>query len=405
EPQKAALPNSAAKSVPSITASSDSSSEEDSDEEDVKKAIIVNKASAPTPKKNEDSSSSSSDDCDSEEEMKVEAKKPVNGKTSKKEYSSGSSSETDSSEDEFFKSLTLSMFCEQSMTLFLANFPFTLQESDDSEDDSSDESEDEQPAAKKSKVAPDSGKAAKVKKVSSSEEEESEESSDDDEESEDEKFPKKKDTDVEMLDATTPQKNAKQQDVRSGKKAPQTPATPQVQSTGSKTSFVGNLSFQIEQDEMYLVDIRLATDAEGNFKGYGHVEFATAEAAQKALELNGEYLMNRAVRLDLARERVAYTPHSSNGNNSFQKGGRGNVRTIYVRGFDQSLGQDEIKNSLKEHFGPCGEISRVAIPVDWETGGVKGYVSPVALCLFGFQLRDSFNKALVSWAAHGILQS
>ncbi|KAK8265085.1 hypothetical protein V6Z12_D12G155000 [Gossypium hirsutum] len=219
-----------------------------------------------------------------------------------------------------------------------------------------------------------------------------------------------------MLDATTPQKNAKPQDVRSGKKAPQTPATPQVQSTGSKTSFVGNLSFQIEQDEIKnffkdageLVDIRLATDAEGNFKGYGHVEFATAEAAQKALELNGEYLTNRAVRLDLARERGAYTPHSRsffpftmsiNGNNSFQKGGRGNVRTIYVRGFDQSLGQDEIKNSLKEHFGPCGEISRVAIPVDWETGGVKGYA------YLDFNDGDSFNKALVSWVAHGISQS
>ncbi|MBA0834455.1 hypothetical protein Goarm_006808, partial [Gossypium armourianum] len=370
---------------------------------DVKKAITVNKASAPTPKKNEDSSSSSSDDSDSEEEMKVEAKKPVNGKTSKKEYSSGSSSETDSSEDE----------APSNKVLVASKKPFPTagskqpkEESDDSEDDSSDESEDEQPAAKKSKVAPDSGKAAKVKKVSSSEEEESEESSDDDEESDDEKTPKKKDTDVEMLDATTPQKNAKQQDVRSGKKAPQTPATPQVQSTGSKTSFVGNLSFQIEQDEIKnffkdageLVDIRLATDAEGNFKGYGHVEFATAEAAQKALELNGEYLMNRAVRLDLARERGAYTPHSSNGNNSFQKGGRGNVRTIYVRGFDQSLGQDEIKNSLKEHFGPCGEISRVAIPVDWETGGVKGYA------YLDFNGRDSFNKALVLWVAHGISQ-
>ncbi|MBA0688973.1 hypothetical protein Goari_006726, partial [Gossypium aridum] len=388
EPQKAALPNSAAKSVPSVTASSDSSSEEDSDEEDVKKAIIVNKASAPTPKKNEDSSSSSSDDSDSEEEMKVEAKKPVNGKTSKKEYSSGSSSETDSSEDE----------APSNKVLVASKKPFPTagskqpkEESDDSEDDSSDESEDEQPAAKKSKVAPDSGKAAKVKKVSSSEEEESEESSDDDEESDDEKFPKKKDTDVEMLDATTPQKNAKQQDVRSGKKAPQTPATPQVQSTGSKTSFVGNVSFQIEQDEIKnffkdageLVDIRLATDAEGNFKGYGHVEFATAEAAQKVKKLESyqlTYYFTTGLRIEC------------NGNNSFQKGGRGNVRTIYVRVFDQSLGQDEIKNSLKEHFGPCGEICRVAIPVDWETGGVKGYVSPVAFNL-GYYSRVPFTLA------------
>jgi hypothetical protein len=30
-----------------------------------------------------------------------------------------------------------------------------------------------------------------------------------------------------------------------------------------------------------IVDVRLHTDREGNFKGYGHVQFATAEAAQK----------------------------------------------------------------------------------------------------------------------------
>ncbi|TYJ05131.1 hypothetical protein E1A91_A12G144700v1 [Gossypium mustelinum] len=316
EPQKAALPNSVAKSVPSVTASSDSNSEEDSDEE-----------------KNEDSSSSSFDDSDSEEEMDFEAKKPVNGKTSKKEYSSGRSSKTNFYKDE----------APSNKVLVALKKPFPTT-SNDSEDDSSDESDDEQPAAKKlhSKVAPDSGKAAKVKKVNSSEEKESEESSDDNEE---------------------------------------------IRSIGSKTLFVGNISFQIEQDEMYnffkdigeLMDIRLATDAEGNLKGYGHVVFATAEAAQKPLELNGEYLMNRAVRLDLARERGAYTPHSRKVEEvTFEQ---------YVR-FDQSLGQDEIKNSLKEHIGSCGEISRVAIPVDWATGGVKGYA------YLDFNDGDSFNEAL-----------
>lgn len=35
------------------------------------------------------------------------------------------------------------------------------------------------------------------------------------------------------------------------------------------------------KDAGEIVDIRFATDAEGNFKGFGHVEFATAEAAQK----------------------------------------------------------------------------------------------------------------------------
>jgi len=29
-----------------------------------------------------------------------------------------------------------------------------------------------------------------------------------------------------------------------------------------------------------VVDVRLATDEDGRFKGFGHVEFATVEAAQ-----------------------------------------------------------------------------------------------------------------------------
>ena len=36
-----------------------------------------------------------------------------------------------------------------------------------------------------------------------------------------------------------------------------------------------------------VVDVRLSSDADGNFKGYGHVEFATAEEAQKVDVLIG----------------------------------------------------------------------------------------------------------------------
>ena len=35
------------------------------------------------------------------------------------------------------------------------------------------------------------------------------------------------------------------------------------------------------KDAGEVVDIRFATDAEGNFRGFGHVEFATSEDAQK----------------------------------------------------------------------------------------------------------------------------
>ena len=34
----------------------------------------------------------------------------------------------------------------------------------------------------------------------------------------------------------------------------------------------------------------------------------------------------------------------------------------------------QVRSTLEEYFGSCGEISRVSIPKDYESGGVKGCV-------------------------------
>lgn len=90
---------------------------------------------------------------------------------------------------------------------------------------------------------------------------------------------------------------------------PNTPATQNFNSR-VKTLYVGNLSFSVQKSDMYLffslmwflgyficltlklfrenffrvcgevVDVRLASCEDGKLKGFGHVEFATAEAAQ-----------------------------------------------------------------------------------------------------------------------------
>ncbi|KAF5786083.1 putative RNA recognition motif domain, nucleotide-binding alpha-beta plait domain superfamily [Helianthus annuus] len=85
--------------------------------------------------------------------------------------------------------------------------------------------------------------------------------------------------------------------------------------TGSKTLFLGNLSFLIEEDDVdffknvgEIADIRFAIK-DDRFLGYGHIEFATAEAAQEALKLNKEVLLGRRVALEYTRrQRGAYTP-------------------------------------------------------------------------------------------------
>ncbi|XP_017230474.1 nucleolin 1 isoform X2 [Daucus carota subsp. sativus] len=159
-------------------------------------------------------------------------------------------------------------------------------------------------------------------------------------------------------------------------KATKTPSTPQAAATGGKTLFMGNLAFSVEISDVEdffrnageIGDVRLAEDRDGKFKGFGHVEFATAEAAQDALKLNGADFMGRPIKLDMAREKGAYTPASGN-----DKGGKaqGQSQTVYVKGFDTSDGEDQVRSALEKHFGSCGDIKRVSIPQDFG-GNMKG---------------------------------
>ncbi|KAI3781502.1 hypothetical protein L2E82_11518 [Cichorium intybus] len=142
--------------------------------------------------------------------------------------------------------------------------------------DSSDENSEEDEEPQKKKVKPSESKPkAKVEESSSD---------DDDDESSDEEPAKthavKKDGDVEMVDAP------------SAKKA----------SAGE------------------VVEVRFAM-RDDRFAGYGHVEFATRDAAQEALKLHEELLLDRPVKLDLAKERGAFTPASGGNERSFQKSG------------------------------------------------------------------------------------
>ncbi|KAL8100553.1 uncharacterized protein LOC141684728 [Apium graveolens] len=172
------------------------------------------------------------------------------------------------------------------------------------------------------------------------------------------------------------------------KKATKTPSTPQAAATGGKTLFMGNLSFNVEESDVEnffkdageVAEIRLASDREGKFKGFGHVEFATAEAAQEALKLNGGDFLGRPVKLDLAREKGAYTPASGNG-------AKAQGQTVFVRGFDTSDSEEQIRGALEKHFGSCGDISRVSIPQDRE-GGLKG------MAYVEFKDSNATNKAL-----------
>lgn len=57
------------------------------------------------------------------------------------------------------------------------------------------------------------------------------------------------------------------------------------------------------------------------------------------------------------------------------KSGGGGGQSIFVKGFDSSLPEEDIKSALTKHFSSCGEITRVSVPCDRETGSSKGFVT------------------------------
>ncbi|EOA30015.1 hypothetical protein CARUB_v10013117mg [Capsella rubella] len=335
----------------------DSSSSDDgssSDEEAApakKQPTVVEKPKA--------ESGSSEDESSSDEESTPVKKQTAAVKNAK---AKSSSSEEDSSSDE-------EPTPAKKPTVVKSAKPVAEDSTSSEEDSDDEESDDEKPPTKKAKVSP-----TKTSKQESSSEES------DEEESEDEKVtPKKKDSDTEMVDA----------EQKSITKQPKTP-TSQNQG-GTKTLFAGNLSYGVKKADIEdffkeageVVDVRIALHEDGKMKGFGHVEFASAEVARKALELNGRSLLGRDVRLDLANESARNTPRSSNPGR-IAEGSQS--RKLFVNGFNSSLGEDELKSAFRTLFSTCGEVARISIPVDRETGAIRGMAF--------IDMKSGFNEAL-----------
>ena len=74
------------------------------------------------------------------------------------------------------------------------------------------------------------------------------------------------------------------------------------------TVFVGNLGFKTQEWNIKqffgscgeISQVRIAMGDDGRAKGFAHVQFASPDAAKSAMDLNGQELDGRAVRLDLS---------------------------------------------------------------------------------------------------------
>lgn len=91
--------------------------------------------------------------------------------------------------------------------------------------------------------------------------------------------------------------------------------TPGVMPEGCDTVFVGNLQWDVQEEQMREVfsqagdvsSVRFATN-QGSFRGFGYVSFYNGESVVNAIELAGTELNGRAIRVDYAppRNRPSY---------------------------------------------------------------------------------------------------
>ncbi|KAI9775193.1 MAG: hypothetical protein M1839_001381 [Geoglossum umbratile] len=108
----------------------------------------------------------------------------------------------------------------------------------------------------------------------------------------------------------------------------------------SDTLFVGNLSFEVDENTIgeefgkwgTVTHVRLPTDMDsGNPKGFGYVQFASVEEAKSALEnMKGVAINGRPCRLDFSapRQNSGDSPRGGRGRGrgGFDRGGRGGGR-------------------------------------------------------------------------------
>ena len=113
----------------------------------------------------------------------------------------------------------------------------------------------------------------------------------------------------------------------------------------SKTIYVGNISFQTNEEDLRKFFMDFCQDIKGNFKvnlktnsfnggpkGYAYIEFDNEEDIANALKANGEKLDGRELIVQMKRPRVPRRPFRGSRFQSNMGGGRGGFQSRYDYG-------------------------------------------------------------------------
>ena len=158
---------------------------------------------------------------------------------------------------------------------------------------------------------------------------------------------------------------------------PATPATPSAANAdGIKDCFLGNLSFDIDDDGCKaffkdcgeITELRWNTDKEtGKFYGSGFATFASADGAAAAVALAGQDCMGRPIKVEFAKPRTAGSARKPRESRPLSEKPEG-CTTVFCGGCSYEI-TDEAANDF---FKDCGDIKKIRWLTDRETGEFKG---------------------------------
>lgn len=163
------------------------------------------------------------------------------------------------------------------------------------------------------------------------------------------------------------------------KKANATPAAGEgvANPTGCMKIFAGNLSFQIDDDGIKdffkdcgtVTEIKWLEDKDtGRFKGCGFLHFDTAEAAAKAVAMNGQECMGREIRVDFSTAK----PKTNKGADRFAGKPLSEKPEGCTCVFAGNLSFDIDDDTMREFAEGCGEIKAIRWLSNRDTGDFKG---------------------------------
>ncbi|KAK3383660.1 hypothetical protein B0T24DRAFT_605829 [Lasiosphaeria ovina] len=142
-----------------------------------------------------------------------------------------------------------------------------------------------------------------------------------------------------------------------------------VEEVYDNSIFIRNLSFSVTEHDILdvcqkfgkVVNVRLATDRDGNSKGFGFVEFETQEQAHASLrELDQSFFQGRRIGvLPRAKERAARPP----------RGASSPSTSLYVGNIPYETSDED----LNRMFRGLENVKDVRIAVDRTTGYPRGF--------------------------------